>query len=343
MSKADDIHRAILAQAAQKPAPRLQPPSGARPYVAEAGQRLAEGLREENQRLKTERANGMLVLKLDPKRVRPTKFLNRDERAFLASDAKFAELKDSLRARGQDMPIRVRAVVGDPQFEYEIVSGHRRHRASLELDAEIEGGFSLFALPDPKASESRDLVLAMYRENEVRADVSALEKGRMFRQWLDEGIFAEHGDIAGAIGTSDASVTKYLQIADLPASVLAAFEDPRHIAVRWAHDLVKALKANGKKVEETAQRLASTSPRPDAAAVARALIACGTAAKRNSSSASREQAVKINGRVALRTQRRDGRLSMKFYSLDKAAQREITDEILELAERRVRERFKGEP
>jgi putative aminopeptidase FrvX len=132
-----------------------------------------------------------------------------------------------------------------------------------------------------------------------------------------------------------------LQIAELPASVITAFEDPRHIAVRWAHDLVKAIKTNASKVEEVALRLTSTSPRPDAAAVARALIACG-AAKKTQSNASREQAVKINGRVALRMQRRDGRLTLKFYTLDKPAQREITEEILELAERRVRERLKGE-
>jgi len=341
VSKGDDIHRAILAQAALKPAPRAQPPAGARPYVAEVGSRLAEGLREENQRLKTERANGLLVLRLDPKRVRATKFLNRDERAFLASDPKFVELKESLR-NGQDTPIRVRGVADDPSVDYEIVSGHRRHRAALQLDGEIEEGFFIFALPDPKASEARELVLAMYRENEVRADVSAVEKGRMFRQWLAEGIFAEQGDIAAAVGTSESSITKYLQVAELPETVLAAFEDPRDIAVRWSLDLVKAVRSNGAKIEEVALRLASTSPRPDAAAVARALIACGTPQKKSQSNASREQAVKINGRVALRMQRRDGRLTLKFYTLDKPAQREITEEILELAERRVRERLKGE-
>ena len=55
-----------------------------------------------------------------------------------------------------------------------------------------------------------------------------------------------------------------------------------------------------------------------------------------------EQAIKIDGRVALRLQRRDGRFTLKFYQLDKKAQREITEEILELAERRVRERLKGD-
>jgi len=35
------------------------------------------------------------------------------------------------------------------------------------------------------------------------------------------------------------------------------------------------------------------------------------------------------------------RFTLKFYQLDKKAQREITEEILELAERRVRERPQG--
>src|SRR5579863_5202276 len=143
MSKTDDIHRAILARATQAPASRPTPLPGAKPYVAEAGQRLAEGLREENQRLKAERAAGMLVLRLDPKRVRATEYINRDERAFLESDPKFQELKESLRIHGQEHPIRVRPLSGDPNAEFEIVSGHRRHRACLALDAAIEGGFPL--------------------------------------------------------------------------------------------------------------------------------------------------------------------------------------------------------
>jgi len=341
MSKTDDIHRAILARATQAPASRPVSLPGAKPYVAEAGQRLAEGLREENQRLKAERAAGQLVLRLDPKRVRATEFINRHERAFLETDPKFIELKNSLRVNGQEHPIRVRSVTDDPAVDFEIVSGHRRHRAALALDEEIEGGFPVFALVDGKATDSRDLVLKMYRENEERADLSAYEKGTMFQHWLASGVFAEQGELAAAIGVSDATVTKYLQIAELPPLVVAAFSDPRDIAVRWSHDLVKALKANPAKVEEVAIRLANTSPRPDAGAVARALIASGEAARESRNSPSREQAIKIDGRVALRMQRRDGRFSLKFYQLDKRAQREITEEILELAERRVRERLRG--
>jgi ParB family chromosome partitioning protein len=343
VSKTDEISRAILAKAAQAPAPRPPIPAGARPYVAEAGQRLAEGLREENQRLRAERLNGQLVLRLDPKRVRATQFINRNERSFLETDKKFIELKESLRINGQEHPVRVRPLAGAADADFEIVSGHRRHRACLALDAIVEGGFPLMALLDAKASESRDLVLKMYRENEERADLSAFEKGSMFRQWLTHGVFLEQGDLAVAIGVSDATVTKYLQIAELPSSVLAAFEDPRDIAVRWSHDLTKAVKTNPGKVEEVAQRLADASPRLSASVVARELIASGDAARESRSTASREQAVKIGGRVALRMKRSDGRFTLKFYQLDKRAQREVTEELFELAERRIRERLKGDP
>jgi ParB family chromosome partitioning protein len=342
MSKTDDISRAILAKAAQAPTPRPAIPSGARPYVAEAGQRLAEGLREENQRLKAERSSGMLVLRLDPKRVRATEYINRDERAFLETDPKFIELKESLKANGQEHPIRVRPVNGDPAADYEIVSGHRRHRASLALDAELEAGFPLLALLDAKASESRDLVLKMYRENEERADLSAFEKGSMFKQWLAHSVFAEQGELAAAIGVSDATVTKYLQIAELPSSVLTAFGDPRDIAVRWSHDLTKALKTHPARLDEVAERLANSAPRPAANVVARMLIGSGETVREGRGTASREQAVKIDGRVALRMKRSEGRFTLKFYQLDKRAQREVTEELFELAERRVRERLKGD-
>ncbi|MHB1826279.1 MAG: ParB/RepB/Spo0J family partition protein [Steroidobacteraceae bacterium] len=341
MSKSDDIHKAILARASQPAAARPAAAVGARPYVAEAGHRLAEGLREENQRLKAERASALMVLRLDPKRVRATKFINRDERSFLESDAKFISLKESLRAYGQDTPIRVRPVTDDAAADYEVVFGHRRHRACLALDAESEGGFHVLALLDSTVSEARDLVLKMFRENEEREEQCAYDKGRSFRQWLSEGIFADQAELARAIGVSPATVTKYLQIADLPEAVLAAFEDTREISVRWSLDLSRAVKLNPGRVGETAARLANTTPRPPASAVARALIASAEAARDDHRSPSREQVSKIDGRVVLRQKRRDGLLTLKFYQLDKKAQREIIEEIWELAERRIRERLKG--
>lgn len=339
MAKVDDIDKAILAHARQPAPARVVPAPGARPYVAVAGARLAEGLREENQRLKAERLNGLFVLRLDPKRVRATKFINRDERAFLEADPRFVALKESIRRDGQEAPIRVRPVSGDGAADFEVVFGHRRHRACLALDSEIEGGFPLLALPDAKASESRDLVLKMYRENELRENPSAYEKGLSFKQWLAEGLFSDQQQLAESIGVSKGLVSQYIHLADLPEYVIAAFGDPREIAVRWSQDLTNAVKTNPGKLREAAKRLADTEPRPAAVIVVRELIASVEGTGRSSST--REQSIKVDGRVALRVQRREGRLTLKFSQLNPNAQREIMEEIVELAERRARERLKG--
>jgi ParB family chromosome partitioning protein len=340
MSKTDDIHRAILAKAAQAPAPRAPIASGARPYVAEAGQRLAEGLREENQRLKAERANGMLVLRLDPKRVRATQFMNRDERAFLESDPSFVELKESLRVHGQEHPIRVRAVENDPSVDFEIIAGHRRHRACLALDAAIEGGFPLLGLVDSKAGESRDLVLKMYRENAERADLSPYEYGHMFQSWLDAKVFETQGELAAAVGLSDGSITSYLQVAGLPAEVLAAFGDPRTIAVRWTHDLSRALRRNAAAVRAAAVELISRKPRPKPEEVLRELAAFGF--EKTKAPAAREESVKINGKVAFSLTRRTGRITVKFgKTIDRSFQKEVGDAIKNAAEELLSTRLRS--
>src|SRR6202040_3981652 len=72
-------------------------------------------------------ANRHALLQLDPKKIRATKFKNRDDRSLLLHDPKFIQLTKSLAAHGQETPIRVRPVRDALPFEFEIVSGHRRH------------------------------------------------------------------------------------------------------------------------------------------------------------------------------------------------------------------------
>ena len=90
-------------------------------------------------------ANRHALLQLDPKKIRATKFKNRDDRSLLLHDPKFIQLTKSLAAHGQETPIRVRPVVDTLPFEFEIVSGHRRHAACLALDASTNKGFSVVA------------------------------------------------------------------------------------------------------------------------------------------------------------------------------------------------------
>ena len=79
------------------------------------------------------KSQGLLLVRIDPKKIRATKFKNRDDRSLLLHDPAFIKLTKNLAAHGQETPIRVRPVKDAPPIEFEIVSGHRRHAACLAL------------------------------------------------------------------------------------------------------------------------------------------------------------------------------------------------------------------
>lgn len=284
--------------------------------------------------LRSERDTGMVLLRLDPKQIARTEFANRHELSLSEQDEAFQQLKASIREHGQDTPIRVRPASAGAALPYELVEGHRRHAACLALDAEREGGFLILARLDAAASDSRDLVLKMYRENAEREDLSPYETGRMFQSWIAAKVFARQGELAKAVGLSDAVVSRYMQIASLPDEVLAAFVDPRSIALRWMSELALALKERRDQVIAKAVDVAGRSPRPSPDQVLRELIA-KPATKRPSPS--REETVKIKGKVAFRIARKDGRLTIKYApGVDAAVQRDLTERIKELVETRLK-------
>jgi ParB family chromosome partitioning protein len=165
---------------------------------------------------------------LDPQRVKPSKWANRHPSTFESAD--FEELKAEIAAAGGNVqPIKVRPV-GD---DYEIVFGHRRHRACLEL------GLSVAALIDQATDQ--ELFLAMERENRGRKNLSAWEQGRMYRQALDDGLYPSFRRLADAVGVDVAQVSKAAALARLPQAVIDAFPTPLDIQYRWAQPLSDAL------------------------------------------------------------------------------------------------------
>jgi ParB family chromosome partitioning protein len=344
-SRRDEIRNRVLAGivgGASQGAPRpAEAPTRVRAYIAQVGDQLTEGLAHKVERLEAEREAGLVVLRLDPKVIRATEFSNRLEASLAEGDPEFEKLKASLREHGQVSPIRVRPAPAGSGAEYEIVYGHRRHAAALALDAETEGGFRVLALVDAAAVDPKRLAAAMHDENDARHDISAYEYGRMYRSWLDAGLFATQGELAAFVGKSDAAITQSLRVYALPQPVLHAFGDRRAISLRWAQELAKALRQNEAAVLAAAARVSALDPRPSPDQVLRALTARPAAEGRRS--ASREQVVKILGKVAFRIAHRDGRISLKLGTgIDRATQKELTEEIKELAEGLLSKRLKSE-
>ncbi len=206
--------------------------SGVSPLRTSPGQMLMVNAltKENNQRIaqleeQIREYEGALPAKLiAPQRIRPSKWANRLEESFQSTA--FAELKNEIAQAGVNVqPIKVRPIKGKID-EYEVVFGHRRHRACLEA------GVDVFALIEDV--EDAELFKAMDRENRQRQNLSPWEQGRMYRTALNEGLFGSIGELAREVGIDKGNLSKALALADLPQEIVAAFPSPLELQFRWA-------------------------------------------------------------------------------------------------------------
>lgn len=184
---------------------------------------------------------------LDPRQIRSSRFANRHEAHFASSE--FAALKDELRrTQGNVQPIVVRplaASAGDAQ--YEVVFGHRRYRACLELGLPVQAVVTQL--------DDRALFLAMTAENLAREDLTPYELGQHYRRALDAGFFQSQRELADYFDRSRVHVAQALQVADLPDFVVAAFASPLDIQYRWAASLSAALHRDRQAVQRRATQV----------------------------------------------------------------------------------------
>ena len=252
------------------------------------------------------------VRKLDPKSIRPSRWANRHESTY--DSPAFAELKGDVETAGGNVqPILVRPLGGELDC-FELVFGHRRHRACLEL------GLPVLSMVDEISD--KELFALMDRENRARSDLSPYEQGEMYRKALDEGIYPSLRQMAGDIGVNPGNASKAMAIARLPAEVLAAFDSPTQIQYRWGQELLDALQRDPEGTVARAKKLRLGSKRLSAANVMDALLG------RNSRAQDDVQEIKSKGRVACKLQRKaDGAVSVtiKPGALDEAGYKRLTE------------------
>lgn len=234
---------------------RGESPQAAAPLRTGPGQMLMVNslMKESNEKLAVLEARlkefeGVLPVRLlDADKIIPSKWANRDVRSY--DLAGFKTLKDEIaQAGGNVQPIKVRPVKGETE-QYEVVFGHRRHRACLEL------GLPVLALIEDVSDQ--DLFKAMERENRTRADLSPWEQGVMYRRALNEHLFQSQEQLAKEIGVDPGNLSKALRLADLPETVVEAFASPLDLQYRWAKALNDALQGDPEGVLERAKELAA--------------------------------------------------------------------------------------
>jgi ParB family chromosome partitioning protein len=335
------LDQALTARASITPAERPAPatPRHLGP-IAEQANLYAEHVATRAKHYDEAKANGLLLLRLDPKKIRPTKFKNRDDRSLLLHDPKFIKLSKSIAAHGQETPIRVRPVKDALPFEFEIISGHRRHAACLALDTSTNNGFPIIAIVDAAASETRDLVLKMYRENADREDLSPYETGMMFKAWLDAKIFATQDAISVATAQSKQNISRYMLLASLPDYILAAFRDPRVLSLRWGQDLTNAVQARSAELKPLAEDLAKRNPAPSPDAIFAELQTASPAKKSGAARAS--ESIKEGNKVLFELSAREGRYGIRLGKhVDKRLRKELQHDLKEWLHAWLRARAPG--
>lgn len=227
----------------------------------------------ENTTLKAELAEwegAVPAQKLDPKLIKPSKWANRNEHSFNGSD--WIDFKEEISSSGGNVqPIKVRRIVSDSAspFAYEIVFGHRRHRACLELDLPV---FSLV-----EEINDLDLFVQMDRENRQRADLRPFEQGVMYARALDEKLYSSARKLGEALGVDFGNVAKAVALARLPQDVVNAFSTPLDLQYRWATNLNAALQKDPDAILKIAKEIQEEVPRPNSKQVLERLLrGCGT-------------------------------------------------------------------
>lgn len=181
-------------------------------------------------------------LLLDPARV---KIWSGNARNYdLLTEAHCRELIDSIIAEGgQKVPAVVRRIEGDPDHDYEVIAGTRRHWSISWLRANSYPDMMLVAqvaqLDDEAAFRLADL------ENRARADVSDLERARNYLAALTAHYGNHQTRMAERLKLSKGWLSKMLKVAAIPDEVIAAFASPNEVQLKPAYALAQAMQDKG--------------------------------------------------------------------------------------------------
>lgn len=204
---------------------------------------------------------------LDPKLIARSKWANRHELSFVGPD--FEALKQDIASQGGNVqPIKVRRVPGEAD-RYELIFGHRRHQACVEL------GIDVLSLVEDL--DDKHLFIEMDRENRQRKDLRPFEVGTMYAKALDEGLFSSARKLAEELGIDHSQLSKALSLARLPVDVLRAFQNPLDLQYRWVADLTSAIQKDPEQVLSLAKEIHNAVPKlPSREVFLRLTAGCGT-------------------------------------------------------------------
>jgi ParB family transcriptional regulator, chromosome partitioning protein len=208
-----------------------------------------------------ELATGASVAKtqyqVDPSKCRMWAYHNRDYAALDFERCK--DLIESIKAQGkQEVPAIVRRIQGDPDHEFEVICGARRHWSVSWLRGHnypnIRYLVEVRELTDEEAFRVSDL------ENRAREDLTDYERARDYLRALETYYGGVQKDMAERLSVTPSWLSRYLDLARLPDELVMAFASPHDLRIKHVTQLKPLLKPLGKYVlvQARADELAKT-------------------------------------------------------------------------------------
>ena len=177
------------------------------------------------------------VLSVDPKRCRPWKFHNRTEGWYTRERCQ--DLIDSIVKDGQLEPALARRIVGEKDYDFELIFGMRRRFA-----CEVTG--RKLRLKVVEADDARAAVL-MHIENADRQDITPMERAMSFLAQAEAKVFPTQDAMAEALNVSKGQVAKMIKAAGLlkHSAIAALFPDRSMVPVEQAYKLAAIMERPG--------------------------------------------------------------------------------------------------
>lgn len=262
-----------------------------------------------------ELAAGMIVSRthelVDPARCRMWAGHNREY--ALLDEERCADLIESMKAQGrQEMPAIVRRVRGDPDYDFEVICGARRHWAISWLRSHNYPDFRFLIdireLSDEEAFRLADI------ENRTREDLTDLERARDYLRALDAYYEGRQKVMAERIKVTESWLSRYLDLARLPAELMVAFPNPQDLRIKHITAIKPLLKPDDRRrrVFTEAAALSARSGQQGAPVsvsdIVRALALAADAPNRSGSpkrSGQSETVASQSGKPLLRVEGRD--------------------------------------
>ena len=179
---------------------------------------------EESTEVEITGASGMKIIEVLPNSVRNWKFHDRPEMEL----GDIAALAQEFKEVGQQQPCIVRALKNEVQYQYEIIAGERRWRASLLAKTKLK--VIVKELSDNEAA------LVQITENSNRKDLSDYAKGMSYAQLIDNGIIQQK-DLVEKLGKPKQYISSLLSFSKIPEEVMDAISDMTLVSCRSAEQI----------------------------------------------------------------------------------------------------------